>query len=44
MKVEMDEMKKQVKNQADMIIGMSETMSKFVNSVIPGLTKETTGD
>ena len=44
MKLEMDEMKKQVKNQADMIIGMSEMMSKFVNLVIPGLTKETTGD
>ena len=44
MKVEMDEMNKQVKNQADMIKGMSEMMTKFVNSVIPGPPKETTGD
>ena len=44
MKVEMDEMKEQVKNQADMIKGMSEMMTKFVNSVILGPRKETTGD
>ena len=41
MKVEMD-MKKQVKNQVDMIKGMSEMMRKFVNSVNPGPQKETT--
>ena len=40
MKLEMDEMKK-VKNQAKMIKGMSEMMSKFDNSVIPGPPKET---
>ena len=40
MKVEMDEMKKQVKNQADTIKGMSERMSKFVKSVIPSPPKK----
>ena len=33
-----------MKNQADMIKGMSEIITKFVNSVIPGPEKETTGD
>ena len=38
--VEMGEMKKQVKNQADVIKGMSEMMSKFVSSVITGQPKK----
>ena len=39
MKAEKDEMKKQVKNQADMIKSVSEMISNFVNSVILGLPK-----
>ena len=33
MKAEMEEMKKQVKNQADMIKGMPDTMSNFVRGL-----------
>ena len=42
--MEMDEMKKQVKNQADMIKGISEKISSFINSVVVGPPKVTTGD
>ena len=40
----MGEMKKEVKNQKDLIKGLSKMMSKFVNSVKPGPGKEKTGN
>ena len=40
MKVEMDEMRKQVENRANMTKEMSEKMSKFVNSVNPDHRKK----
>ena len=43
MKAEKDDMKKQVKHQADMIKEMSKMTSKFVNSIIPGPQKNKRG-